>query len=519
MSSSPHSVNPLGRAPRRPSSTRRAQFNAGPRKHLGIVHVSLVVLASFASRAAAVGTTVKSIVGAAYHTCAVMDDSSLMCWGKNDVGQLGVLRLPNTAVTSPVGPVDLGSGRTAKALSLGSSHTCAILDDNTLKCWGYGGYSSPLGYGDQTSRTAPEATAVVNLGAGRTAKAVSAGSSHTCAILDDDTLKCWGDNSQGYLGDGTTTMSRSPVATDLGLGRTAKAVSATTQHTCAILDDDTLKCWGNNGYGQLGDGTTTGRNTPTAVNLGSGRTAKAISAASSHTCAILDDDTLKCWGNGGQGQLGYGDATSRTAPEATAVVNLGAGRTAKAVSTGSSHTCALLDDDTLKCWGRGAFGMLGYGDETDRSAPEATAVVNLGTGRTAKAASAGSSYTCAILDDDTLKCWGRNENGKVGVGSSDELIWDPTEVKFDGSSSSGGSAGAPGPSGLNGTAGAPGPAGPKGDERTFTVAAAALIVAVIWPVVLVAYLVRQRNSSPRATKAVGAKPRLFDQPIDVESRL
>ena len=299
MSSSPHSVNPLGRAPRRPSSTRRAQFNAGPRKHLRIAHVSLVVLASFASRAAAVGTTVKSIVAAAEHTCAIVDDSSLMCWGKNDVGQLGVLKLPNTAVTSPVGPVDLGSGRTAKALSLGSSHTCAILDDDTLKCWGNGGYSSPLGYGDQTSRTAPEATAVVNLGAGRTAKAVSAGSSHTCAILDDDTLKCWGDNSQGYLGDGTTTMSRSPVATDLGLGRTAKAVSATTQHTCAILDDDTLKCWGNNGYGQLGDGTTTGRNTPTAVNLGSGRTAKAISAASSHTCAILDDDTLKCWGAGG----------------------------------------------------------------------------------------------------------------------------------------------------------------------------------------------------------------------------
>ena len=201
------------------------------------------------------------------------------------------------------------------------------------------------------------------------------------------------------------------------------------------------------------------------------------------------------------------------------MVNLGSGRTAKAISAASSHTCAILDDDTLKCWGRGAFGMLGYGDETSRTAPEATAVVNLGTGRTAKAVSAGSSYTCAILDDDTLKCWGRNENGKVGVGSSDQLIWDPTEVKFDGSSSSGGSAGAPGPSGLNGTAGAPGPAGPKGDERTFTVAAAALIVAVIWPVVLVAYLVRQRNSSPRATKAVGAKPRLFDQPIDVESRL
>ena len=153
-------------------------------------------------------------------------------------------------------------------------------------------------------------------------------------------------------------------------------------------------------------------------------------------------------------------------------------------------------------------------------------MVNLGSGRTAKAISAGYQHTCAILDDDTLKCWGYNQMyGAVGVGSSDKYVLDPTEVKFDGSSSSGGSAGSPGSSGLNGTSGspgtsgAPGSAGPKGDERTFTVAAAALIVAVIWPVVLVAYLVRQRNSSPRATKAAGAKPRLFDQPIDVESRL
>ena len=114
MPSSLHSVNPLGRAPRRPSSTRRAQFNAGPRKHLGIAHVSLVVLASFASRAAAVGTTVKSIVTGGYHTCALMDDGSLMCWGSNDDGKLGMLKLPNTYATSPVGPVDLGSGRTAR---------------------------------------------------------------------------------------------------------------------------------------------------------------------------------------------------------------------------------------------------------------------------------------------------------------------------------------------------------------------------------------------------------------------
>ena len=330
-----------------------------------------------------------------------MDDGSLMCWGSNDDGKLGMLKLPNTYATSPVGPVNLGSGRTAKAVSLGSeSHTCAILDDDTLKCWGDGGYGR-LGYGDYTQREDPEATAVVNLGSGHTAKAVSAGRQHTCAILDDD--------------------------------------------------------------------------------------------------------TLKCWGNGGLGRLGYGDNTQREAPEATAVVNLGSGHTAKAVSAGRQHTCAILDDDTLKCWGNGGLGRLGYGDNTQREAPEATAVVNLGSGRTAKAVSAGYAHTCAILDDDTLKCWGSNYNGRVGVGSSDELIWDPTEVKFDGSSSSAGSAGAPGP------------AGPKRDERTFMVAT--LIVAVIWPVVL--YFVRHVHPgtlTARLRQLVGAKPRLLDQPIDVESR-
>ena len=486
MASSPHSVNPLGRAPRRPSSTRRAQFNAGPRKYLGIAHVSLVVLASFASRVAAIGTTVKSITASSleqgYHTFTIMDDDSLMCWGDNSDGRLGVLYLPNDVATSPVGPVNLGTGRTAKAVSLGIKHTCAILDDDTLKCWGYN-QRGQLGYGDTTDRSAPDATAVVNLGAGRTAKAVSAGSSHTCAILDDDTLKCWGQGGSS-IGYGDWTQRTAPDATavvDLGSGRTAKAIFTGRDQNCAILDDDTLKCWGNNDYGQLGYGDTDAR----------------------------------------------GDAAGEMG-DALLAINLGSGRTAKAVSAGSQHTCAILDDNTLKCWGRGGEygGMLGYGDNTQRKAPEATAVVNLGSGRTAKAISVGYQHTCAILDDDTVKCWGYNNMyGAVGVGSSDKYVWDPTEVKFDGSSSSGGSAGSPGSSGLNGTSGspgtsgAPGSAGPKGDERTFTVAAAALIVAVIWPVVLVAYLVRQRNSSPRATKAAGAKPRLFDQPIDVESRL
>ena len=118
--------------------------------------------------------------------------------GFERLGKLGVLKLPNTYVTSPVGPVNLGSGRTAKAVSLGDSHTCAILDDDTLKCWGWNN-NGRLGYGDTTDRTAPDATAVVDLGSGRTAKALSLGESHTCAILDDDTIKCWGWRRRPHL--------------------------------------------------------------------------------------------------------------------------------------------------------------------------------------------------------------------------------------------------------------------------------------------------------------------------------
>ena len=154
----------------------------------------------------------------------------------------------------------------------------------------------------------------MGLGDGRSAQAVGLGGYHTCAILDDDSLKCWGSNGSGRLGDGSGLSSSTPVAVNLGDGRTAEAVGLGNYHTCAILDDDSLKCWGSNGSGRLGDGTTTNRSTPVAVNLGDGRTAKAISLGNQHTCAILDDDSLKCWGGNDSGQVGDGTTTNRSTP-------------------------------------------------------------------------------------------------------------------------------------------------------------------------------------------------------------
>ena len=390
----------------------------------------------------------KDIVGDGWNTCAIMDDNSLKCWGNNEYGQLGIGSGNNDVCyhgganldckKTPTA-VNLGDGRTAKEVIMYGGSICAILDDNSLKCWGYN-VNGQLGIGNgnndvcylwnaQTGTTdiavaCKKTPTEVNLGDGRTAKEVIMYGGNTCAILDNNSLKCWGDNGNGQLGDGSTTNRSSPVAVNLGDGRTAKEVILDSGNTCAILDDNSLKCWGDNGNGQLGDGSTTNRSSPVAVNLGDGRTAKEVIAGGGYYyCAILDDNSLKCWGGNQYGQLGDGSTTNRSSPVA---VNLGDGRTAKEVIMGGGYTCAILDDNSLKCWGQNEYGELGIGsgsnavctfNDTNYHCKKTPTAVNLGDGRTAKEVIMDGNRTCAILDDDSLKCWGDNQNGGLGIGT------------------------------------------------------------------------------------------------------
>ena len=345
------------------------------------------------------------------HTCAILDNGSVSCWGSNSDGQLGdgttTDRNTSTQTSS------LGTGRTAVAISSGTSHTCALLDDGSVSCWG-NNRDGGLGDGTTTDRNTPTQTS--SLGTGRTAVAISSGSFHTCAILDDASVSCWGYNGYGGLGDGTTTDRNTPTQTlSLGTGRTAIAISSGGTHTCAILDDATVSCWGRNDFGQLGDGTTTNRNTPTQTSsLGTGRTAVAISSGSVHTCAIVDDASVSCWGSNYNGRLGDGTFADRSTPTQTS--SLGTGRTAVAISSGSYHTCAILDDGSVSCWGANGNGQLGDGTTTDRYTP--TQTLSLGTGRTAVAITSGTAHTCAIIDDGTVSCWGYNSNGQLGDGTT-----------------------------------------------------------------------------------------------------
>ena len=180
--------------------------------------------------------------------------------------------------------MNLGSGRTAKSVSLQYEHTCAILDDDTVKCWGYGS-SGRLGYGGTNILYSPPSS-TVNLGMGVTS--ISVGQYTSCAILTNGGVKCWGINDKGQVGDGTTTQRNSPVDVDLGTGFTAKMVSIGHNSACAVLNDDSIKCWGSNEYAQFGTGNQLPSvdNLPTSTALPAGLTAKSVSTCKTESTVM-----------------------------------------------------------------------------------------------------------------------------------------------------------------------------------------------------------------------------------------
>ncbi|XRB15687.1 EGF-like domain-containing protein [Pseudoscourfieldia marina] len=403
------------------------------------------------------GAATRLSVGDAFN-CRVFSNSKAKCWGYNYAGALGYGDTNNRGdgpneMGDNLPYVDLGTGRTVKQISAGGSHTCAILDNDKVKCWGWNGYGQ-LGYGDTTQRgdgpnEMGDNLPYVDLGTGRTVKQISTGGINTCAILDNDKVKCWGYNRDGALGygdtnnrgDGPNEMGDNLPYVDLGTGRTVKHISAGGYGTCALLDNDKVKCWGYNYAGALGYGDTNyrgdgsnemGDNLP-YVDVGTGRTVKQISAGGFDTCAVLDNDKVKCWGGNAAGTLGYGDTNNRgdgpnEMGDNLPYVDLGTGRTVKQISLESSHTCALLDNDKVKCWGENHSGALGYGDRNNRgdlpnSMGDSLPYIDLGTGRTAVAIGTGHGptlrHTCALLDNDAVKCWGSNWlSGALGYGDT-----------------------------------------------------------------------------------------------------
>ena len=339
-------------------------------------------------------------VSASYaHTCALTSGGAVRCWGQNAYGQLGDGTTTNRS--APVAVSGLGSG--VVAIATGSWHTCALTSGGAVLCWGINTFGQ-LGDGTTTTRFVP--VAVSGLGSG--VVAVAAGPGHTCAITSGGALQCWGLNAYGQLGDGTTT-NRSTAVTVSGLGSGVVTVGTGGYSSCAVTGGGAVQCWGYNAFGQLGDGTTTQRLTPVAVS-GLGTGVVAVTVGDEHACALTSGGAVQCWGWNGMGQLGDGTTTDRWTPVPVSGLLSGA----NTVGAGAFHTCAVTSGGALQCWGFNLYGEIGDGTTTDRLTP--VTVIGLAGGETTVAA--GGDHTCAVTTGGGVECWGRNAAGQLGDGTT-----------------------------------------------------------------------------------------------------
>jgi alpha-tubulin suppressor-like RCC1 family protein len=297
----------------------------------------------------------------------------------------------------------LGLTTDVNVVETGYYHACVLLSSGAIKCWGQNAYGQ-LGDGTATNSSAPVNVSTLSSGV----RAISAGLLFNCGLLNTGAVKCWGQNSNGQLGDGSTTQRYSPVDVS-GLTSGVAAIESGYYHACALLNSGAVKCWGNNGSGQIGDGTNANRYTPVDVSgLSSG--VIAISAGFYHTCALLSTGAVKCWGLNTYGELGDGTTTTSSTPVNVSTLSSGV----SAISAGGYQTCALLTTGGVKCWGFNSSGQLGDGTITNSSTP--VNVSGLTSGVTT--ISAGYIHSCAVLSTGVIKCWGANSSGQLGDAST-----------------------------------------------------------------------------------------------------
>ena len=325
----------------------------------------------------------------------------LFCWGENDRHQA---RGESSSVTTGwPSTVKRGSGivRTALEVAAGYRHACVLFASGSgyVGCWGKNS-NGQLGKGS-TSNQGGFNTVYIQKNPQRYLDGVmtiSAGGEHTCAVKTDGTIRCWGYNNEGQLGDNSTT-SRSTAVTVSGISN-AVQVSGGDRHTCAVLNTGGIKCWGKGNDGRLGRGNTTNSKTPVSVSNISN--AIQVSAGQYHTCALLANHKIKCWGYGGDGQLGRGStATSHTPVDVTGTY------TAIQVDSGNRHNCALLHNSTIQCWGDNGARQIGNSGTNFDDRTRMTAV-NLFSGTDPRAIALGSSNQSMLITGwGGLHGWGK----------------------------------------------------------------------------------------------------------------
>ncbi len=327
------------------------------------------------------------------HTCAVQNDGTMYCWGTNETSQLAQLdTLP------ALSPVSVEASLSYGKVATGEFHSCGLSSPGgTIACWGQGTQTGQVG---DSLQITPTPTAV----AGGPWKALTAGGTHTCALMEDGTAWCWGEELEGRLGNGSLDPTEVPTAVSGGL--TFSQISGGHFHTCGLTPAGQAYCWGMGTLGQLGDGGAVDRGAPVLV--AGGITWSKISAGRFHTCGISTSGEAFCWGEGGFNQLGAG------VPFSSSPVNVVGGRRWNDITAGQVHTCGVDQNKKLYCWG--APGFVGLGEFGSPVPAVVLPPYNWESVQT------HGTHTCAISSRAETFCWGPNAFGQLGFGKTGDTL-------------------------------------------------------------------------------------------------
>ncbi|MEM1270061.1 MAG: T9SS type A sorting domain-containing protein [Bacteroidota bacterium] len=399
--------------------------------------------------------TVTQVSAGNLHTCVRTSTGGVRCWGRGDVGQLGYVNtddIGDDETPAMVGAVNVGAS--VNRVATGTFHTCALTSTGGVRCWGAGTFGR-LGYGNTDAIGDDEAPSTAgDVSIGPTAIQISAGGNHTCVRTSAGAVRCWGENLTGQLGYGNTdnigddelpaTAGDVSVftAAELSGGATAAQVAVGGLQTCVVTNTGTVRCWGVGSFGRLGYGNTNtigDDEVPSSLaspDVSVGAAVTQVAGGRDHTCTVTTTGTVRCWGRSNVGQLGYGNTNTigdDEVPSSLASPDVSVGLPVTQISAGDAHTCAVTTSGTVRCWGNGTDGQLGYSNTDtigDDEAPSTAGDVNVGLPVTQ--VSAGAAHTCALTNAGTVRCWGGGgiapfpNVGQLGYGNTDAVGDDPS---------------------------------------------------------------------------------------------
>lgn len=402
------------------------------------------------------------------NTCVIYSPSKkIKCYGDNQYGQLGQGDTTNHGDTAntmgtklPFINVGSGPSNVVDKIIVATGRVCVLLTGKQLKCWGLN--EGLLGLGDKGNRgddagEMGDKLPLINFGSGKLVQQFVAGFDFGCSLIDDGKVVCFGKGEVGQLGnekkdtigDDANEMGSALISVKFGTAVTSIDsihTSGSAQHACAVVNKSKFKCWGSNAYGQLGLGNTVNRgdlvNTMgdklPFVDIGLVAGIKAVTLGATHTCLITLIDKVLCWGYNFDGTLGRGTSKDvgdgpKEMGKLLVGVNWGKKLTAKSLSAGNAFTCGLLSNGGIKCYGVNNYGQLGQGDILSRGNNKNTIgdkvkVIDFGTTTAVKRLTSGNAHSCVLFVDGKVKCYGINNIGQLGLESTNDMGNEPNEM-------------------------------------------------------------------------------------------